>query len=84
MMAMRLHQLRSLSDAEVEAKYDQATANTVVGLSFWEDELERRSRERLVRSNQKLATWSLSVAIVSGVASIAAVVLSVVTLVTSS
>lgn len=80
MMAITLAQLRALSDEEVEARYDESTRHTQVGLSFWEDELDRRSRDRLVKSNQKLARWSLAVATLSGLASIAAVVLSVVTL----
>lgn len=80
-MAMRLQALRALSDAEVEAHYDETAGSTSVGLNFWRDELERRSRERLIESNQRLSRWSLGMSIVSGIASIAAVVLSIVTLV---
>lgn len=83
MNAMRLHQLRGLTDEQVEEYYDKSTEHTVVGLSFWRDELERRSRDKLVKSNQRLAMWSLGVAIVSGLTSIAAVVLAVVTLTAS-
>lgn len=69
-----------MSDAEVEAAYDNAAQHTSVGVNFWADELERRARERLMRSNARLAWLSLGVSIVGVIASIAAVVLSIVTL----
>lgn len=83
-MARKLKDLYELTDEAVEAAYDKVAESTSEGLAYWRDELERRSRAKLIESNQRLSRWSLGMAIVSGVASVAAVVLSIVTLVATA
>ena len=76
-----LRDLQAKSDHEVEALYDAAMANTVVGVSFYRDELVRREAVRgtreLIRLTQEIR-W-LTVAV--GVAAFVALAISVVALI---
>jgi hypothetical protein len=63
-MAPKISDLRKMSDDEVEAAYDAATANTVVGTRFWQDELVRRQEGKqtealidLTKQLRNLTIW---------------------------
>ncbi|MBM7471710.1 hypothetical protein [Subtercola frigoramans] len=53
-----LEQIRAMSDDEVIALYNSIAPSTSPGVSFWADELERRSRERATAANTLLAAES--------------------------
>lgn len=72
-MSYSLRQLRSLSDDQLIAEHDEKAKNTSVGTQYFMDELDRRSRERYERATFRLS-W------LSAVASIAAVVASIISL----
>ena len=85
-MAHSLRQLRSLSDDELVDRYDQTAKSTGVGLSYYEDELNRRAYQRaadasaeeaksarsLAKANMWLAAAAIIVAILTAGAQIAA------------
>jgi len=72
-MNMKLKDLRALNDHDLENRYDIAAPGFPPGISYWRDEMDRRSRERLIRSNRRIANTSLVVAMLSGLASIVSV-----------
>lgn len=83
-MSLPFHELRALSDDEVAAAYDKEARRVSVGLSYWGDELERRSRERLALSADRLARRSLWLSVVSAGTSVLALVVAVVTLIVTA
>ncbi|ROS52939.1 hypothetical protein [Frigoribacterium sp. PhB24] len=80
-MSLPLRKLHAMTDAEIEQHYDQHAEHTVVGISYWADELERRSRERFTAAADKLSRRSFVLSVVSTVASVAALAVAVVTLI---
>jgi len=55
MMATSYAELRKLSRADLEARYDAAAENTVVGLGFLREEIARRELED---QNAKMLKWT--------------------------
>ena len=80
-MSLKLRDLRALPSSEIEARYDTAAANTYVGIEYWHDELERRSRERVIQSNLRFTRASFWLTIASVLASFLALGVSVTTLI---
>lgn len=80
-MSLRLRKLHALTDDEVAQHYDQASEHTVVGIDYWADELERRSRERFTAAADRLARRSFVLSLVSVVAGVLALAVAVVTLI---
>ena len=70
-MSMKLAELRSLSDAELEDKYDQAASHTGVGLNYYSEELARRSNER---SNRIMLKYTAMITVMTAVMLIATLV----------
>lgn len=56
--AMTYKQVRQMTDDELIKQHDIATDNTVVGLSFFIDEIKRREAAKAAESNQALARES--------------------------
>lgn len=61
-MSKKIHDLYAMSDDEVIAAHDKVAEHTVVGTSYWMEELERRSRVRFEATAEKLSTQSLALA----------------------
>jgi len=79
-MSKSLSELRAMSDDEMEREYDAQARFTSVGIAYWRDELDRRSRERATASNNKLALASFRLSVLSSVASVLALAVAVVAL----
>ncbi|WJL95868.1 hypothetical protein QSU92_01175 [Microbacterium sp. ET2] len=66
-----------MTDADLIAAHDREAQNTMVGTSYYVDELDRRSRERATDAANRLANRSfwlaVSSTILSAVATVAAV-----------
>jgi hypothetical protein len=77
-VAYELEQLRTLSDEDLVKQYDRLAQNTTVGVNFYLAELDRRERNRLAESTDRLArnayrlTWAN--ALLAAVAAVAAIV----------
>ena len=56
-MAASLAQLRAMSDDEIVRLYDKQASNTVVGINYWTEELNRRSQQRQTDSMLGLTKW---------------------------
>ena len=70
-------ELRAASDDDLIAAHDQMSRNTVVGTSYYLDELNRRDTERLDRSIRRLTVVNVALVIVSTAAVIFEIVRSV-------
>ena len=80
-MSLPFHELRALSDDEVAAAYDTEARRVPPSLDYWEDELDRRSRERLALAADRLARRSFWLSVVSAGTSVLAVAVAVLTLI---
>ena len=69
-----------LTDAQVRELYDNLSEGTVVGLSFYLDELRRRDYERTMKATNDLARRTFWLGAVSGVFSLVAVVAAIIAL----
>lgn len=74
-MVYTIEQLRQLSDEQLIQEHDEKAKNTVVGINYYIDELDRRSRDRSEKAMFKLT-------IVSTVTSILAIILSIIAIFT--
>ncbi|WP_454112818.1 hypothetical protein [Microbacterium maritypicum] len=79
-MSYSIEKLRSLSDEELIAQHDHQATMTSVGVNYYLDELDRRSRERAVQASDRLARRSFMVGIASTVLSVIATVAAVLAL----
>jgi hypothetical protein len=74
-MALKLADLRAMSDDELIRTYDQVAENTMVGLDWYREELNRRVYERDAVAMQRLTLWTVRLAVVGiGVAIVALMV----------
>ncbi|WP_044574675.1 hypothetical protein [Saccharopolyspora spinosa] len=69
-----------MSDADIEALYDNISETTVVGLNYYADELNRRAYERAAfaalaeaKASRRLAVWNMVVALVAVVVAVVAI-----------
>lgn len=72
-MSYSLNQLRKVTDEQLINAHDEQAKHTSVGIQYYLDELDRRSRQR-----HETAIYRLS--IISAVASLAAVITSIIAL----
>jgi len=72
--AKTITELRALSDEQLIEQHDQLAKNTVVGISYYLSELERRQVERQGRLMLRL-TWVVTVLTVINVAAVVVSVL---------
>lgn len=79
-MSYSIAKLRALTDEELIAQHDRQAQNTSVGVNYYLDELDRRSRERAVQASDRLARRSFMLGVASTVLSVAATVAAVVAL----
>jgi hypothetical protein len=68
--AMKLSELKNLSDKELEKIYDAHTGNTVVGLDFFREEILKREQTRLTNAMIKLTRFIIILTIVQVIATI--------------
>ena len=67
--AKTIAELRELSDEQLIEEHDRATANVVVGISYYLDEIHRREVDRQQRQMLRL-TWVVTVLTVINVAAV--------------
>lgn len=79
-MSYSIEKLRSLTDEELIAQHDSQARNTSVGVNYYLEELDRRSRERAVQASDRLARGSFRLTIASTVLSVVATVAAVIAL----
>lgn len=82
-MARTIAQLRKTPDEVLITEHDELAPRTIVGTAYYEDELDRRSRERSTTASQELARSSLVLARKTLYLTIASTLLSVVATVTA-
>lgn len=77
-MAPTFTVLEQMTDDQIRELYDRTAETTVVGLSFYLDELRRRDTERVIRASNNLARKAFWLGVINGVfalvASIAAII----------
>lgn len=81
-MAPTLKQLRKMSDEEIEQAHDSLSERTILGVSYFLDELSRRAFERASAAALEEARAARKLAIVNGVVAVVAVVVAVAAIVT--
>ncbi len=86
-MSHTIKELHNLSDEELISEHDRKAVNTVVGTSYYMEELDRRSREKsnkiiqqLSVDTQKLAARSYRLSLITLITSIIALVIGVVSI----
>jgi hypothetical protein len=55
-MAHELEELRALSDDELVAMHDENAKNTVVGIDYYLNELQRRELSRQAKASYRFST----------------------------
>lgn len=97
-MVRTIAQLRDTPDDILIKEHDERALNTSVGTGYYEEELDRRSRERSAKASRELAesannlairthkltVWTIVLSGIATLASVAAVVVSIVTLIASA
>jgi hypothetical protein len=81
-MAPKFEQLDKLTDEQIRELYDRTADTTVVGLSFYLDELRRRGYERTMKAANDLARKSFWLAVINGVLALVATVAAIIALFT--
>lgn len=77
-MAAAIRDLYAMTDEQVMVAYDEVARHTSVGVNYWMDELERRSRERSTMASNRVAIASFVASVVSVLIAIGALVVSLV------
>jgi hypothetical protein len=57
MIAPTIEEIESMSDAEVRAAYNAATAHVEVGLEWWREEIHWRATDRRNRNVERMTLW---------------------------
>jgi len=70
-MSMKLKELASLSDEELEKQYDKMAENTQIGLNYYTNEIMRRSNEK---SNKTMITCTIIITIMTAIMTIATII----------
>jgi hypothetical protein len=68
-MAKTISELRELSDEQLVEEHDRTATNTVVGISYYLDEIERRRIDRQQQQMLRL-TWVVTVLTVVNVVAV--------------
>ncbi|WP_438855710.1 hypothetical protein [Agromyces sp. M3QZ16-3] len=76
-MSYTIERLRSLSDDELISEHDSMARSTVVGVEYFLEELDRRSRERSTVAANRLARNSFWLSVISTAIAIAALVVAI-------
>jgi hypothetical protein len=76
-MSRSLSNLRALSDAELVAEHDEHAKHTVVGTSYYIEELSRRAQERDAKAMREMAEASHQLSVRAFWLTVASTVLSV-------
>lgn len=69
--AKTISELRGLSDEQLMIEHDRVATNTVVGISYYLDEIDRRQVDRQQRQMLRL-TWVVTVLTVINVVAVVA------------
>lgn len=72
--------LRALSDEQLIREHDETAVSTSVGVVFYLEELERRSRERVTDTSNRLARQCYLLSVVTTILAIVATVVAVIAL----
>ncbi|MCA1702466.1 MAG: hypothetical protein LC808_04035 [Actinobacteria bacterium] len=70
-----------MTDDQIRELYDRTVETTVVGLSFYLDELRRRDSERAVRASNDLARKAFWLGVANSVFALVATITAIITLV---
>ncbi len=70
-MALPRAKLEELSDSEVVERYDRQAKHTHIGLSYWEDELDRRFHQRQTNAMVRFTKWITICTVIVTLATIA-------------
>ncbi len=70
MMAKNLKELKSMTDEDLIAAYDQEAMRTNVGISFYLEELRYRETSRINRKVVRLTKWVTVLTVVITIATI--------------
>lgn len=80
-----------MSDEEVVRQHDDLARSTSVGVNYWLDELDRRSADRAAAASHAAEAASLALgrrsywlSAISAVTSVAALIVAVITMITTS
>ena len=76
-MSKKYHELMSLTDEELIKLYDAVANNTIVGLSYYIEELARRRTEKSNKLMAKLTIWIAILTAVMLLSTIANVVVTI-------
>lgn len=79
-MSYSIEELRSLTDDQLISEHDEQARRTSVGVNYYLEELDRRSRERAVQASDRLARRSFGLAVTSTVLSVVATAVAVLAL----
>lgn len=79
-MAPKFEQLEQLTDEQIRELYDRAVNTTVVGISFYLDELRRRDYERTIKATNDLARKTFWLGVVNSVFALLATVAAIIAL----
>lgn len=76
-MSLSIAALREMTDADLIREHDLIAPNTFIGTAYYQEELKRRSRERLAVSSELLARRVFGLSVVSLIAAALALVAAV-------
>jgi hypothetical protein len=77
-MGYSIERLRAMSEDQLVAEHDHAATSTTVGVNYYLDELDRRSRERSTVAANRLARNSFWLSVISTAIAIAALIVAIV------
>jgi hypothetical protein len=77
-VAPKFTDLEQMTDDQVRELYDRTAETTVVGLSFYLDELRRRDTERAIRASNDLARKAFWLGVVNGVFALVACITAII------
>jgi len=81
-IAPKFEQLQQLTDEQVRERYDQATQHTVIGTSFYLDELRHRDYEHIMKATNDLARRIFWLGVMNSVSAFVAAVAATIALAT--
>lgn len=76
-MSLTYAELRNLKDKDLVQRHDQEAKHTVVGVSYYLDELARRDSEKINKSMLKCTKWITAMTAVMLFATIVNVILAI-------
>lgn len=80
-MTPKFTDLEQMTDAQIRELYDRTAETTVVGLSFYLDELRRRDYERTMKATNDLTRKAFWLGAINGVLALVACVAAVLSLI---